>query len=83
MAVIGPLSTVRAQLAATTGASISVDLESQTITGPDGATYAFSIEPIYKERLLKGLDDVGLVLQELPAIESFEKRHFAKMPWLA
>jgi 3-isopropylmalate/(R)-2-methylmalate dehydratase small subunit len=76
-------ATLRAQLAATTGASISVDLESQTITGPDGATYAFSIEPIYKERLLKGLDDVGLVLQELPAIESFEKRHFAKMPWLA
>ncbi len=76
-------ATLRAQLAATPGASVSVDLESQTITGPDGATYQFFIEPIYKERLLKGLDDVGLVLQELPAIEAFEQRHFAKMPWLA
>ncbi len=76
-------ATLRAQLAATPGASVSVDLESQTITGPDGATYQFFIESIYKERLLLGLDDVGLVLQELPAIEAFEQRHFAKMPWLA
>ena len=74
---------LRAQLKATPGSSISIDLESQTITGPDGKTYRFDIEPVYKERLLKGLDDVGLVLQELPAIEAFEKRHFAQMPWLA
>jgi len=74
---------LRKQLQETPGASVSVDLESQTITGPDGKHYRFEIEPIYKERLLKGLDDVGLVLQNLPAIEAFEKRHFAKMPWLA
>ena len=74
---------LRAQLTATPGSSISIDLESQTITGPDGKTYRFDIDPVYKERLLKGLDDVGLVLQELPAIEAFEQRHFAKMPWLA
>ncbi len=74
---------LRAQLNAKPGSSISIDLESQTITGPDGKTYRFDIESVYKERLLKGLDDVGLVLQELPAIEAFERRHFAKMPWLA
>ncbi len=74
---------LRAQLKAKPGSSITIDLETQTITGPDGKTYRFDIEPVYKERLLKGLDDVGLVLQELPAIEAFEKRHFAKMPWLA
>ena len=73
---------LRAQLKATPGASLSIDLESQTIAGPDGKTYHFDIDAVYKERLLKGLDDVGLVLQELPAIEAFEKRHFAKMPWL-
>ena len=74
---------LRAQLKATPGSSITIDLQPQTIIGPDGKTYRFDIEPVYKERLLKGLDDVGLVLQELPAIEAFEKRHFAKMPWLA
>ena len=74
---------LRAQLKATPGSTLTIDLEAQTITGPDGKTYQFDIEPVYKERLLKGLDDVGLVLQELPAIEAFEKRHYAKMPWLA
>jgi 3-isopropylmalate/(R)-2-methylmalate dehydratase small subunit len=73
---------LRAQLKAMPGASITIDLEPQTITGPDGKTYRFDIEAVYKERLLKGLDDVGLVLQEMPAIEAFEKRHFAKMLWL-
>ena len=76
-------ASLRAQLKATPGASLSIDLESQTITAPDGKTYRFEIESVYKERLLKGLDDVGLVLQELPAIEAFEQRHFAKRPWLA
>jgi 3-isopropylmalate/(R)-2-methylmalate dehydratase small subunit len=74
---------LRAQLKAKPGSTLSIDLETQTITGPDGKTYRFEIESVFKERLLKGLDDVGLVLQELPAIEAFEKRHFAKMPWLA
>jgi 3-isopropylmalate/(R)-2-methylmalate dehydratase small subunit len=74
---------LRAQLKAQPGSSISIDLQSQTITGPDGKAYRFDIDAVYKERLLKGLDDVGLVLQELPAIEAFEQRHFAKMPWLA
>ena len=73
---------LRAQLAATPGASMRIDLEPQTITGPDGKSYRFDIEPMYKERLLKGLDDVGLVLQELPAIEAFEKKHYAERPWL-
>ena len=74
---------VRAQLKATPGSSLSIDLETQIITGPDGKTYHFDIDAVYKERLLKGLDDVGLVLQELPTIEAFEQRHYARMPWLA
>ena len=74
---------LRKRLAAAPGSSLTIDLVSQTITGPDGNTYRFDIEAVYKERLLKGLDDVGLVLQELPAIEAFERRQYAKMPWLA
>jgi 3-isopropylmalate/(R)-2-methylmalate dehydratase small subunit len=73
---------LRKQLQDQPGANLAIDLESQTITGPDGKTYRFDIEPIYKERLIKGLDDVALVLQHLPAIEAFEKQHYAKMPWL-
>lgn len=65
------------------GAQLTVDLEAQTVTGSDGTTYRFEIDPIYRERLLKGLDDVGLVPQYLPDIEAFEKRHYGNLPWLA
>jgi len=74
---------MRAQLRERPGAEITIDLETQTATGPDGAQYRFEIDPGAKERLLKGLDDVGLVLENLPAIEAFEKRYFAAAPWLA
>jgi 3-isopropylmalate/(R)-2-methylmalate dehydratase small subunit len=46
-------------------------------------TYSFQIDAVYKERLLKGLDDVGLILEHLPEIEAFETRHFTARRWLA
>ena len=74
---------LRQQLRDSPGAQIAVDLESQTVTGPDGATYRFDIDPNPKERLLKGLDDIGLVMQNIEAIEGFEDRHHRELPWLA
>lgn len=73
---------LRAQLRGEPGAEITVDLESQTVTAPDGVAHRFEIDPTYRERLLKGIDDVGLVLQYLPQIEAFEQRHHGEMPWL-
>jgi 3-isopropylmalate dehydratase small subunit len=32
---------------------------------------------------LKGLDDIGLVMQNIKEIEAFEKKHHEEMPWLA
>jgi 3-isopropylmalate dehydratase small subunit len=52
------------------------------VTDTHGTTHAFQIDAVYKERLLKGLDEVGLVLEHLPAIEAFEKRHHAAHRWL-
>jgi 3-isopropylmalate/(R)-2-methylmalate dehydratase small subunit len=74
---------LRQQLRDQPGAQITVDLETQTVTGPDGATYRFEIDPSHKERLLKGLDDIGLVMQNIKEIEAFEKKHHAELPWLA
>ena len=74
---------LRQQLRDQPGVQISVDLESQTVTGPDDATYRFDIDANHKERLLKGLDDIGLVMQNINAIEAFEKKHHAELPWLA
>jgi 3-isopropylmalate/(R)-2-methylmalate dehydratase small subunit len=75
--------TLRQQLHDKPGAAITVDLESQTVTGPDNATYPFEIDANHKERLLKGLDDIGLVMQNIKEIEAFEKKHHAELPWLA
>jgi len=75
-------ASLRAQLHANPGAGISVDLEAQKVTGPDGALHSFDIDANAKERLLKGLDDIGLVMQYSKDIEAFEQRHAAAMPWL-
>lgn len=64
------------------GAELTLDLAAQTIRAPDGTDYGFDIEPMYKERLVKGLDDVGMVLQHLGAIEAYEAKRKAEMPWV-
>ena len=74
---------LRRQLHDQPGAEIGIDLETQTVTGPDGVTYHFDIDPSHKERLLKGLDDIGLVMQNIAQIEAFEKKHHTELPWLA
>ncbi len=74
---------LRAQLHAKPGAEIGIDLDAQKVTGPGGAQYAFEIDANSKERLLKGLDDIGLVMQYSKDIEAFEQRHREEMPWLA
>ena len=84
--VMLPVETVqklRQQLHDKPGAQITIDLESQTVTGLDSATYRFDIDPNHKERLLKGLDDIGLVMQNINEIEAFEQRYYGEMPWLA
>ena len=63
-------------------ARISVDLESQTISGPDGGSIAFDIDPFRKHCLLNGLDDIGLTLEKADTIESFESRRRLAQPWL-
>lgn len=56
-------------------ATVTVDLESQTITGPDGGTIAFDVDAFRKTCLMEGLDDIGLTLQKGDAIDAFEARH--------
>ena len=65
---------LRRQLHARPGATIAVDLESQTVTGPDSARHRFDIDPFRKELLLTGRDEIELTLERLAAIEAFEAR---------
>ena len=63
-------------------AVLSVDLERQTITGPDGGEIRFEIDPFQKHCLLEGLDDIDLTLEKEQAITDFEVKHRAATPWL-
>ena len=63
-------------------ARLTVDLEKQTITRPDGGVVKFDIDPFRKHCLLNGLDDVGLTLQKAPAIASYEEKSRLGQPWL-
>jgi 3-isopropylmalate/(R)-2-methylmalate dehydratase small subunit len=74
---------LRDQLRAKPGATMAIDLPAQTVTDTEGTAHPFTIDPVYKERLLKGLDDIGLVLENTPAIEKFEHDYHAGRPWLA
>jgi 3-isopropylmalate/(R)-2-methylmalate dehydratase small subunit len=62
------------KLQANLGASVTVDLETQTITGPDGFTASFDVDPFRKHCLLNGLDDIGLTLESEPDITAFERK---------
>jgi len=63
-------------------AILSVDLASQTITGPDGGSISFEIDAHRKKCLMEGLDDIGLTLQKADAIAAYEARRAQAAPWL-
>jgi 3-isopropylmalate/(R)-2-methylmalate dehydratase small subunit len=61
---------------------ITVDLANQTISGPDGGTVSFDIDPFRKHCLLNGLDDIGLTMEKAGGIERFESRLAGDRPWV-
>lgn len=64
------------------GYELNVDLENQTITKVDGNTIQFDVDDFRKNRLLNGLDDIGLTMQHVDDIKAYEKRRCAEAPWL-
>jgi 3-isopropylmalate/(R)-2-methylmalate dehydratase small subunit len=85
LAVILPADTaadLRRQLHERPGAEMTVDLESQTVTAPDGARHHFDVDAFVKECLLRGQDEIALTLSYGDAISAFEARRRQEMPWL-
>ncbi|MBM3602925.1 MAG: 3-isopropylmalate dehydratase small subunit [Alphaproteobacteria bacterium] len=62
--------------------TLTVDLPQQTVSDGEGFTASFAIDSSRKDRLLEGLDDIGLTLKHEAAIADFEVRQRAKQPWL-
>ena len=63
-----------AALEADRGATVTVDLERQTLTLPDGSSVTFPIDEFAKHCMLEGIDELGYILQQEPAIAAFEAK---------
>lgn len=63
-------------------ATLSIDLDAQTIKGPDGGTVNFEIDPSRKQALLEGLDDIGITMGKGASISAFETKTNAERPWI-
>ncbi|MBF0463027.1 MAG: 3-isopropylmalate dehydratase small subunit [Magnetococcales bacterium] len=66
---------------ATPGYTLTVDLEAEMVTTPDGEGLPFDVDPFRRHCLLHGLDDIGLTLQHLPEIEQYEQQRRQDAPW--
>ena len=63
-------------------ATLTVDLMSQTISGPDGGEIYFEIDTFKKHCLINGLDDIGLSMEKKDQIEIYEEKIKTSQPWL-
>jgi 3-isopropylmalate/(R)-2-methylmalate dehydratase small subunit len=61
------------------GGSLTVDLETQEVTGPGELIVPFEFEPFARESLLQGLDDIALTLQREESITDYERGHAARV----
>ncbi|MBN9451838.1 MAG: 3-isopropylmalate dehydratase small subunit [Bosea sp.] len=55
-------------------ATLTIDLQNQTIKGPDGGEIRFEIDPFRKHCLLNGLDDIGLTMEKGTKIDAYEEK---------
>lgn len=64
------------------GFTLSVDLESQTMTSSTGESWTFELDEYRKYCLINGLDEIGQTLSYRDEITAFETQHRAKHSWL-
>ena len=70
------------ELYATEGYELTVDLEAQQVTTPSGDVYSFEVDEFRRHCLLKGLDDIGLTLENAAMIRAYEQEARERSPWL-
>lgn len=70
------------EVEASEGYQLTVDLEAQTITTPNGEMIEFDVDEFRKHCLINGLDDIGLTLQHVDDIKAYEERRKQEAPWL-
>src|SRR5687768_11471190 len=61
-------------LAADPEMELSVDLEAQLVHLPGDEDLPFDVDPFAKQMLLAGTDELGWLLERIPAVEAYEAR---------
>lgn len=65
------------------GYRLTIDLDEQKVSTPQGEHYAFEVDAFRKQCLLNGWDDIGLTLRHADEIHDYEDKRLARFPWLA
>jgi 3-isopropylmalate/(R)-2-methylmalate dehydratase small subunit len=76
------VAALRALLEQAPGSHLAIDLEAQTVSGPDSVVDRFEIEAFRKECLLAGADDISFTLGHCGRMAEFENAYEAKIRWL-
>jgi 3-isopropylmalate/(R)-2-methylmalate dehydratase small subunit len=63
------------------GTAMAVDLDLMTLTAPNSTVTPFSVDPMRREALLTGLDDIGLTFQHDTAIRAWQHADRQHRPW--
>ena len=63
-------------------APVTVDLEKCQVTGPQKQVYPFTVNDIYREMLLQGLDPIDATLRYEPWIAAFQEKDMDDRPWI-
>lgn len=61
---------------------LTVDLQAQSVTAHDGASFEFRIENHARQMLLAGLDEIDFTLTRKARIEAFLERDRVQRPWI-
>ncbi len=77
-----PADAVEALAAACAGgAAMTVDLVQRKLTGPGGIELGFAVDPLRREGLLHGLDDIGLTLKDDALIRAWQQADRTRRSW--
>jgi 3-isopropylmalate/(R)-2-methylmalate dehydratase small subunit len=61
---------------------VTVDLESCTVTAPDGQRFPFTLADLHRTALLEGLDAISSTLRHADRIAAYQARDRARRPWV-
>ena len=79
---VAEIDALFAQVEATPGYQLTIDLPRQVVIRPDGKAIPFAVDAFRKECLLNGWDDIGLTLRHAEKIHAYEDKRRDEQPWL-